>query len=742
MKNPFKKDPLNKSNNTDEEQRRKKRLYTGIGIAAFAILLLGYIIQGLPSLEELENPKPILASKVYSVDGEMIGQFFVENRIETRLDSIPEHLIKGLIATEDRKFYNHWGVDVERFGKAMVKNVFSLSLREGASTITQQLAKNLYRLKSRNENVFGTVIRKIREWITAIQIEKTYTKDEIIEMYLNISYFGRGAYGVQTASLVFFNKRVQNLDINESAVLIALLKSSVNYDPIKRYANALRRRNTVLQNMVDAGYLDEGRYESLKTRPIKTDYHKIEVNYTIAPHFLEYVRRQMEKIADKYGWDIYRDGLNIYTTLDSRMQDAANKAVESHLKEYQALFNRSWIWEQHQSVLNALVDKAVKSNPGYMEAQDDQQRRAVSHRLKSSRSFIDSVKRIEQQIQVGFVAIDPSNGQIRAMVGGADPTVRYGLNHATGIKRQPGSAFKPIIYTTAIDNGLYPAFPLLNQPFNYNGWTPKNSDFSTGGYTTLRDALKKSLNIITARLITEGHAPLDQVGQIAQKMGVQSKLNLVPSIALGTSEVSPLELTSAYATLANKGIYMSPISILRIEDKDGILLEKFYPEKIVEAISAETAGIVTDMMKTVIDYGTGAGVRKYFHRPAAGKTGTTQDYGDAWFVGFTPQLVAGTWVGFDDRRVSFTGWYGQGAKAAAPIWGKFMEETYRQVDMPLKYFELPSNVIWVDYCAETVYSGRPRSATDACPTVISDITRSGSVPPECEIHQGSSTPLF
>ncbi|MGE5364679.1 MAG: penicillin-binding protein 1A [Bacteroidota bacterium] len=725
-----------------DEERKKRKLYISIAAAVAFVLFIGFIIKGLPSLEELENPQPILASKVYSVDGELLGQFYVENRIETTLDSIPKHLINGLIATEDRKFYKHWGVDVERFGKAMIKNVLSLSMREGASTITQQLAKNLYKLKSKNENVLGTVIRKIREWITAIQIEKTYTKDEIIEMYLNNSYFGRGAYGIQTAANVFFNKNVRDLNIQESAVLIGLLKSSVNYDPIKRYDNSLRRRNLVMNNMVEAGFLEEGTYDRLKNKPIHVDYHRIEVNNTIAPHFLEYIRRQMEKIADKHGYDLYRDGLNIYTSVDSRMQLAANKAVESHLKEYQELFNRSWNWSQHQNTLNALVEKAIKNSTEYESTTDEQERRSIFNRLKKNQSFIDSVKKAEQRIQVGFVAMDPSTGQIRAMVGGADPSARYGLNHATGIKRQPGSAFKPVVYTTAIDNGLYPAYPILNQPINYNGWSPKNSDFSTGGYTTLRDGLKRSLNLITARLITEGHAPLDKIGEVAKKMGINSKLNLVPSIALGTSEVSPLELTSAYATLANKGIYVSPISILRVEDKDGILVEQFYPEKIVEAISAETAAIMTDMLKTVVDYGTGAGVRRYFHRPAAGKTGTTQDYGDAWFVGFTPQLVAGTWVGFDDRRVSFTGWYGQGGKAAAPIWGKFMEAAYRDVDMPLQYFELPSNVIWMDYCSESIYSGHPKSASSACPTIISDITRSGNVPPECEIHQGSSTPMF
>ncbi|HEX2868602.1 MAG TPA: PBP1A family penicillin-binding protein [Ignavibacteriales bacterium] len=739
---------MEQTSNTDKKKKparydRNKILRISLIGAVLLFLALGaYIFKGLPSLEELENPKPVLASKVYGVDGELIGQFFIENRIEVPLDSIPKHLQNALIATEDRKFYEHWGVDVNRFFKAMVKDVFTLSMREGASTITQQLAKNLYKLKSKNENKFETVIRKIREWITAIQIEKTYTKDEILNMYLNISYFGRGAYGVETAAKAYFNKDANDLTVPESAILVALLKSSVNYDPAKHYDRALARRNLVMASMVDAGYLDEKFYEKFRNLPIPVGSQKYETYQTIAPHFMEYIRRQMEKLSDKYGYDLYRDGLNIYTTIDSRMQLAANKAVEEHLAEYQPLFNKSWKWEKHKDVLNSLLDKAIKSNPRYIGTKDPGEKARLYASLKSDERFVDSVKKVETTIQLGFVAIDPSNGQIRAMVGGSDPKAQYGLNHVTGIKRQPGSAFKPIVYATAIENGLYPAYPLLNQPFDYNGWSPHNSDFSTGGYTTMRDGLRNSLNIITARLIIEDHAPLSQIGNIAKKMGISSKLDLVPSIALGTSEVSPLELTSAYGTIDNNGVNVSPISILEIKDKDGILIEKFYPDKITEALSPSTAAITTNMMQSVVDNGTGAGVRRFFHRPAAGKTGTTQDFGDAWFVGFTPQLVAGVWVGFDDRRVSFTGWYGQGAKAAAPVWGRFMEETYKSVDMPLKYFQMPSDVITVDFCAQTVAEGDPKLATEYCPEKITDIIDKNNLPGKCDIHQGGSISPF
>ncbi|MCX6149751.1 MAG: PBP1A family penicillin-binding protein [Ignavibacteriales bacterium] len=726
-------DNWKKSINRDDK-KRKIILTVAISIVIILIFFGAYIFQGLPSLEQLENPKPVLASKVYSVDGELIGQFFIENRIEARVDSIPNHLINALIATEDRNFYDHWGVDVARFFKAMVKNVFSLSLHEGASTITQQLAKNLYNLKIKNENSFDTFVRKLREWVTAIQIEKTYTKKEILEMYLNVSYFGRSAFGVETASHIFFHKNAKDLTIPESALLVALLKSSVNYDPVNKYENALERRNLVMHNMVVAGYMEENLYERLRSKPIELGSERIGGYATIAPHFMEYVRQQMEKMSDKYGYDLYRDGLNIYTTIDSRMQQVANKVAANHLKEYQILFNKAWNWNNRRDILNAIVEKAVRNDQRYLSAKNQEDKSEVYRRLRYNPKFIDSVKIAEQTIEVGFVAIDPTNGYIKAMIGGQNQNFQYGLNHVTGIRRQPGSSFKPIIYSTAIDNGLYPAFSVLNQPFDFNGWSPSNSDGSTGGYTMLRDALKNSLNIITARLIIQDYAPLSKIGEIAKKMGINSRLNLVPSIALGTSEVSPLELTSAYATLANKGIYISPISILKIEDRDGILIDKFYPNKIYEAISPTTAAIVTDMMQTVVDYGTGAGVRQFFHRPAAGKTGTTQDFGDAWFIGFTPQLVAGVWVGFDDRRVSFTGWYGQGAKAAAPIWAKFMQGVYDEVKMPLKYFELTDDVVTEQFCLESIQRGSPRLAKESCPEKVSDIINRNNLPPPCDIH--------
>jgi penicillin-binding protein 1A len=715
--------------------KRNKFFLPLLGILFVLFLAFSiYIISGLPSLEELENPRPQLASKVYTVDGELLGQFFIENRIETDIDSVPPRLIDALIATEDRDFYNHWGVDLSRFVKAMIKNVFTLS-REGASTITQQLAKNLYELKARNENTFDTVVRKIREWITAIQIEKNYTKKEILELYLNVSYFGRSAYGIESAAKVYFNKRAADLTLPEAALFVALLKSSVVYDPVENPQKALQRRNLVMHNMVVTGKLSEEEYAELKSQPIELASEKIGGLVTEAPHFMEYVRQQMTSIADKYGYDLYRDGLSIYTTIDFRMQKIANRVAAEHLAEYQKLFDKNWNWNKNLDLLSSLIDKAIKNSSEYRNTSDKEQRAEIYNRLKYDKSFIDSVKKAETTVQVGFVVIEPSTGQIRAMVGGENQNFGRGLNHVTGIKRQAGSAFKPIIYTVAIDNGYSPATTLLNQKFDYKGWSPDNSDNEYSGYMTFREALAHSVNVVTGRMTIGDIAPPNQVVKYAKRFGIKSNLNPYPSIALGTSEITPLELTSAFGTLANNGVHVEPISVIKIEDRNGVLLDEFIPEY-SEAISPQTASIITNMLEDVVSYGTGAGVRRYFQYTAAGKTGTTQDFSDAWFVGFTPQLVGGVWVGFDDHRVKFTDWYGQGARAALPIWAKFMEATYKELKIPLKYFELPEGVITANFCKQTMDLGDTRLATENCPEVVTDIVNSKNLPAECEIHSG------
>lgn len=702
--------------------------------AALFTLFMQYVFEGLPSLDELENPRAQLASNVYSIDGELIGQFFKENRVEVSIDSIPEHVVNALIATEDRKFYSHWGVDMQRFIKAMLKNIF-LFKREGASTITQQLAKNLYELKSQNETIYGTIVRKVREWITAIQIEKTYTKREILEMYFNISWFGKGAYGINTAARVYFDKDVKDLNVSDAGILVALLKSAVYYDPINKYDNAFRRRNLVLYNMVDTEMLSEDVYEKLKVEPIKLSPKKIEegIRGTIAPHFLEYVRQQMERLSGKYGYNLYRDGLNIYTTIDSRMQNIANNAAHTHMEEFQKQFDKSWSWNKYKGVLDDMIDRSIKNRLEYKTALNDTEKKNVYFRLRNDSSFLDSLKKSLSKIEIGFVVLDVKTGEIRAMVGGRDSKFLYGLNHTTQIRRQPGSSFKPIVYAVAVENGLYPAYPIINQPIEYEGWSPQNFDRSVGGFTTLRTGLMHSVNLVAVRLITEDYAPLWQIGRFAERMGIKSKLDLYPSIALGTSVVTPLEMTSAFATLGNRGIYNEPISILRIEDKDGMLIDRF-SSYASEAIPEETAYLVTDMLRTAIDQGTGASTRfRYnFQRPAAGKTGTTQDYADAWFVGYTPQLAGAVWVGFDDQRISFTGDYGQGARAALPVWAMFMHDVYEKLQLPMEDFEVPAsgNIVPVKFCRESIFElGDPKLYSNTCRTgVYTDIVNIKHLP--------------
>ncbi|MBK9099096.1 MAG: PBP1A family penicillin-binding protein [bacterium] len=715
--------------------KNKKKTWLITGAVIFVLLgsFIAFIYSGLPSLEELENPKPQLASKVFTADGELLGQFFIENRIETNIGKLPDHLIKALIATEDRKFYSHWGVDVSRFIKAMVKNVFSLSLGEGASTLTQQLARNLYELKVTRETQFDKAIRKIREWITAVQIEKNFTKDEIIELYLNVSYFGRSAYGIEAASRVYFGKSASELTLPESALFIALLKSPRDFDPVNNYDNALRRRNLVMYNMVSVGFLDRNEYDKLKQEPIALASEKPSVMRTIAPHFLEYIRLQMSEIADKHGFDLYRDGLNIYTSIDSRMQKIANLVSAKHIQDYQKIFDKNWNWNRNKDLLADLVDNAIKKSRGYINAETSEDKAALYNRLKKDEAFIDSVKSVATKIEVGFVVIDPFTGEIKAMVGGTNQEFGRGLNHVSGIKRQPGSSFKPIIYATAMENGYYPAYTILNQKFDYNGWSPSNSDNEYTAYETMRYALALSLNVVTGRMTISDIAPPKQVVQIAKRMGIDSNIDPYPAIALGTSEVSPLEMTSAFGTFVNQGIHVEPISILKVEDKNGILVDQFVPEY-VQAISPQSAAIMQSMMEDVVAYGTGAGVRRYYQYPAAGKTGTTQNFSDAWFVGYTPELVAGCWVGFDDHRVKFTDWYGQGARAALPIWAMFMEGAYKEIKIPVGYFSSVDGIDTVSFCKKSMELGDTRIANNYCPEIVYDIVNSKNIPMTCEIH--------
>jgi penicillin-binding protein 1A len=718
--------------------KRRRRRPWSLSIAA-SVLLLGmviygvYLFSGLPSLEKIENPKPELATKVYSADGEVLDQFFVKNRSQVSIAEVPQHVIDALIATEDKNFYSHWGVDAFRFVKAMIKNLV-LFRREGASTITQQLSRNLY-LGHDDDNLFDTITRKIREFITAVQLERNFTKREILEFYLNVVYFGRGTYGIAAASQMYFNKPPSDLTLTEGAMLVALLKGPAYYDPLNHPDRALERRNIVLSQMEKYGYLSEEAGTVAKAEEIVTLSAADVVRTGIAPHFVEYVRQQMQQKAEQYGFDLYRDGLVVYTTIDSRMQRHANRAVEEHLAEYQEKFNGLWDWEKEREAARTVVDLSIRTSREYRRASTVRERDSIYAALTADRAWTDSVKEAAKQIEVGVGVINPRNGHMVSLVGGANfKEFKYGLNHVTQIKRQVGSAFKPFVYTVAIDNGYAPSFELLNQPVTVlmadgKRWTPSNSDGAFGGRCTLRDGLKRSVNLVAVRAIME-IAPVKEVIEYAQRMGITSVLPPYESLALGSGEVSPLEMTSAFGVFANQGVYVEPISILRIEDKDGNVIEENSPVR-REVLSEETSYIMTTMMQDVVDGGTGARVRNFFHLPAAGKTGSTNEFADAWFVGYTPALVAGVWVGFDNKVVHFTNWDGQGGRAAAPIWGRFMQYVYEDpaLAMPLEYFEKPATVYEELICADT-----KQIATEYCPEKVREYLTEKTRPGKCTKH--------
>lgn len=718
--------------------RRNWRLLAALGLVALALLIWYgyYITQGLPSLEQLENPNPGLATKVYASDGAVLDQFAEENRTRISLDRLPQGLIDALIATEDKDFYNHWGVNLSRFFRQMVINLVTFR-QAGASTITQQLARNLYKLQARQESLFDKITRKIREFITSVQIERNFTKREILELYFNVQWFGRGAYGIESAAQRYFNKSAADLAPPEYTLLVGMLQGPGYYDPIRNTERALQRRNIVLRQMIRDGYLTPDQSEKIKSDTLSFHTLEPESRTGIAPHFVEWIRQQLEQKAETYGYNVLRDGLRVYTTLDSRMQRYANSAVDTHLTRFQERFDQLWDWKKYPDILRDNVDKMIRDLDVYKKAKTPAIRDSIVNALRTNVQFVDSVKKATRTVEVGMVVIDPHTGHVKAVVGGRNyRNFRYGLNHVTQIRRQPGSAFKPFVYTAAIDNGTPVCYELLNQPVTIpmpdgTRWAPGNFDGTFGGKYTLREGLKRSINLIAVRLILE-IVPPKQVVEYAKRMGIKSPVRPYESLALGTEVVSPLELTSAFGVFANEGVLVEPISILRIEDKDGNLIEDNTPER-REVLSKETAYLMTNLMEGGVNEegGTGIAVRSYFSLPAAGKTGTTNDFGDAWFVGFTPHLAAGIWTGFDDNRIKFGSSDGQGGRAAAPIFGRFMASVYDdpEIGLPLDYFRPPDGIVTDTICVET-----KKKAREFCPETTTELFNVRYPVGFCDLH--------
>jgi len=677
------------------------------------ILFSGFMIfilsRDLPSLTQLEMAGDVqLVTKIYSSDDKIIDQLYRQNRIKVPIERIPEHLKLATIAIEDRNFYQHWGISLKRIAAAIIIDITSLSFRQGASTITQQLARKIYLHPKK------TIIRKLKEQLTSLQIERTYSKSEILRMYLNRMPLGRGTFGVQAASLAYFGKNVEELEIQESAMLAGLFRLPYGYAPDRDPAVTKRRRNIVLNSMYDCNYITKDQCDSLKQLDLGVIKNDVEGSSSHAPYFTEYVRQNLQK---EYGMGLYTNGLSIYTTLDTRVQACADSAVKSFLPEFEQKYREKIIAKQQ---FKDWLDPPLETEEEI-------------EKFLSDTVLFDSLMEIHATPQVALTAINPQNGHILAMIGGRDFS-KSKYNRATQMKRQPGSSFKPFAYTVAIDNGWPTTTELLNQPVviimpDGTTWRPTNYDRSTGGPTTLREGLRKSLNLIAAKLVQE-LIPPSKVVSYAKHFGFTTEIHPYDGVALGQDVVIPLELTAAYSVFANKGVRVEPTAVIRVEDKDGNILEKNIPDQRV-VISEETAYIMVDMLKTVIDRGTGVTARSRwnFFRPAGGKTGTTNDFRNAWFAGFTPQMAASVWVGFDDQSTSL-GKGQNGALTALPIWAPFMKMAHDSLQLPLKDFQKPDGVVNLQICADT-----KKIATPNCPKILDEIFLKELAPSDtCNIH--------
>ncbi|HAC15009.1 MAG TPA: hypothetical protein DCE78_03570 [Bacteroidetes bacterium] len=688
----------------------------------FTVIFIFYLSLGMPSIDELENPKTDIASFVMSRDGEVLDKYFTENRTYVSYENISTHVVDALIAVEDHRFYQHWGIDVIR--TAAVPYHLLRGNMQGGSTITQQLARNLYRKIGRQV----TVTRKLREMLTAIQIERNYTKREIIEMYLNTVEYSNSSFGIEAAAFTHYGKTAKDLNINEAATLVGSLNATTAYNPRTNKERSTRRRNIVLSQMERRGFITPAQYEENLAQEIVLNYNPPFTARRSSRYFGEYIRLQLSDWLEDNGYDLYRDGLVIYTTIDSKMQTIAEKAVTAQIDSLQGIFQREWtspngeymdrLWSQFPQFLDSFIEETAEYKNGFSTGKT---RLEVLDSLKQNAEFIDQVKRTRTRLEGSFVALDPRNGHVLAWVGGTDYS-KFQYDHVFMSRRQAGSTFKPFVYAVAIDNGYKPYHKFSRYPISFVGsgnsvWEPKDQTMTSGPeMVTLREGFARSLNNVTVRLLPElagapGTNNLEdlipagrKIAEMARSLGVnESPIHTLPSIALGTADVTLLEMTSAYSTFANMGVYIEPMAITRIEDKSGnILMDTFVQER-REVISPETAYIMVDMMRGVIrggDWGIGTGVRLRgmgVNQDVGGKTGTTQNSADNWFIGVMPHVVMGSWVGGEDRRIRFpqNTVVGQGARTALPIVANFILENIRsnRSNWSFDGFEQPAGYI-------------------------------------------------
>jgi penicillin-binding protein 1A len=679
--------------------RGEKIFLWGLGLALVCVLGIGvaaiqWFSRDLPSMERLEMIEPSLKTRILARDSTVIKEFYEQNRVYVPLDEIPILVQKTFLAVEDRRFYQHSGIDMQRLFVTIWKDLIHWSRAQGASTITQQISTDLF--LNKKEQTFS---RKIREALLAFKIERTYSKDEILEMYLNQIYFGEGTYGIEAASRKFFGKSVRDIGLNQMALLAGLPKNPGGYNPFANPERAVRRVSLVLGAMEEFGVITEAQRDSLRECSLDL-VQKVSDDRDFAGYFAEQIRIILE---EKYGArSVYRDGYTVYTTLDARLQRAAEVNLERWLREIETAYGLKLT----RARCEAAAAQGNKIAPEYLQG--------------------------------ALAAIDPRNGHVLAMIGGRDFRETQ-FNRAVQAPRQPGSAFKPFVYLAAIENGYNPSDIILDTPLvvelpNGDVYKPRNYDQKFHGAVSLREALSRSINIPSIKLIQALGPP--SVIAVAKRMGIKTRLQNVLSLALGASEVTLLDLTSAYGVLAAEGMRAEPMTILRIEDRNGNTVEE-YREFHEEALAPDVSYMITDMLTSVIDevQGTAANVRRYgLDIPVAGKTGTTDEYTDAWFIGYTPEIVIGVWTGFDERKSIGNGM--TGARVALPIWIETMKAAYPGNRGP--DFNRPPNIIEELVCQESGLLSTPY-----CPKLSREIFIEGNEPTrQCDMHRVSSYDLM
>ena len=682
-----------------------------LGVLSAATIFWGVKAEwfgALPTDEELQNIQNFTASEVYTYDGILLGRYYVENRTNITLEQVSPRVVEALVATEDARFYEHNGIDRRSLARVLVKSILLQDRSAGGgSTISQQLAKNLF--PRQRYSILTMPVNKLKEALVATRIEKMYSKDEILMLYLNTVSFGGNVFGIEAASKRFFNKSSKDLQSEEAAVLVGMLKATTYYSPRLYPERSQQRRNTVLSQMAKYDYLTDEQRDSLQNVPLVLDYNNITHNTGLAPYFREKLRQEVQQWLNEHPnedgstYNLYTDGLKVYTTLDARLQRHAEQAVAKHMAQLQETFFAHWKdrkpWGENDRSLRQAMRRSERYRTLKAAGSTDEEIETSFNtpipmtvfswkgEIEKTMSPLDSIAYYQMFLNAGFLAIRPENGQVKAWVGGIDHQY-FKYDHVVA-RRQVGSTFKPIVYAAALENGEAPCDYIKNEKKvyeEYDGWSPGNSDDDYEGSYSMEGALSKSMNTITVELMMR--TGVENVVDLAHRMGIENALPDRPAIALGTADLSLYEMLTVYGTLVNHGVRVKPTYLLGIEDKDGNVIAKFNEKPDIQrALSTESADLMVEMLKSVVDSGTARRLRYHYglRNDLIGKTGTTQSHADGWFIGATPKLVAGAWVGANNRLVRFRSLtLGQGANTALPIFGEFMQafnqdETFKNI---------------------------------------------------------------